>query len=504
MLYLDPETRAIPLILCSAATREVQQVAPSLASKGIVWLEKPFELEALLNLLDGIDTKPAHASCAPSRSPRSPVHNMRMEDHTSNLLAHMCEASRASVIITPTTDNGQATMDLDQKLDILAPAARFDACDTYSQSGRRYQAQEGRLERCLASSPMAGPDGKKLPTFRLLMSSKCEWNCPYCPLRAGSDMPRAALAPEELARVFLPRYQRGAAQGLFLSTGVDGDAHAATGRMLDGVEQLRKQHAYTGYVHLKLLPGAARDEIERAARLADRLSINLEAPSAERLARISPERDWAADVIARLAWARDWQREGHIPAGLATQFVVGAAGESDRELLLTTTWLYRELELRRVYFGAFRPALGTPLEGRAANTVCARAAARRGRLAAAALWLHDRGAPYSQEGDLPLHLDPKLAWALAHPERFPIELNTADQELLLRVPGLGPLSVRRILRLRSAHRFRDPEHLKGIGGALSRARDFITLDGRFFGRNQALLLQHYAPRGPIVEQLTLW
>jgi predicted DNA-binding helix-hairpin-helix protein len=394
-------------------------------------------------------------------------------------------------------------MDLDQKLDILAPAARFDACDTYSQGGRRYTPKKAAWSEGGIVAE-GGPDGKALPTFRLLMSSKCEWNCPYCPLRAGSDMPRAALAPEELARVFLPRYERGAAQGLFLSTGVDGDAHAATGRMLDGVEQLRKQHSYTGYVHLKLLPGATRDEVERAARLADRLSINLEAPSAERLARISPERDWAADVIARLAWARDWQREGYVSSGLATQFVVGAAGESDQELLLTTTWLYRELELRRVYFGAFRPARGTPLENELPTPFV-----REQRLKEADWLLRNYGfttdeLPYSQDGDLPLHLDPKLAWALAHPERFPIELNTADQELLLRVPGLGPLSVRRILRLRHEHRFRDPAHLKGLGGALNRARDFITLDGHFFGRDQAALARHYAPRGPVVEQLTLW
>src|SRR5690606_37004698 len=136
-------------------------------------------------------------------------------------------------------------------------------------------------------------------------------------------------------------------------------------RMLDGVELLRTRYAFTGYVHVKLLPGAPRDEVERAARLADRISINLEMPSAERLAQVSPERDWAGDIVQRLLWARDWQRAGALPSGIATQFVVGAAGESDRELLLTTTWLYRELELRRVYFGAFRPAAGTPLADRA-------------------------------------------------------------------------------------------------------------------------------------------
>ncbi|HEU5101700.1 MAG TPA: helix-hairpin-helix domain-containing protein, partial [Roseiflexaceae bacterium] len=394
-------------------------------------------------------------------------------------------------------------MDLDQKLDILSPAARFDACDSFSQGGKRYTPKKAIWNEAGIAAD-GGPDGRARPVFRTLMSSKCEWNCTYCPLRSGSDTPRAALTPEELAKVFLPRFEKGAVQGLFLSTGVDGGAHAATGQMLDGVEHLRKHHGYTGYVHLKLLPGAALSEVERAARLADRLSLNLEAPSAERLARVSPDRDWAGDLITRLAWARDWQREGLLKSGLATQFVVGAAGESDRELLLTTTWLYRELELRRVYFGAFRPAPGTPLEDHLPTPFV-----REQRLKEADWLLRHYGfvppeLPYDPAGDLPLHIDPKLAWALAHPERFPIELNTADQELLLCVPGLGPLSIRRIIRLRREGRFRDPAQLKGLGGVAARARDFVTFDGRFFGRDLAARLRHYAPRGPLAEQLTLW
>jgi len=394
-------------------------------------------------------------------------------------------------------------MDLDQKLDILSPAARFDACDSFSQGGKRYTPKKA-IWNDAGTAADGGPDGRARPVFRTLMSSKCEWNCAYCPLRAGSDLPRAALTPEELAKIFLPRFEKGLVQGLFLSTGVDGGKHAATSQMLDGVEHLRKHHSYAGYIHLKLLPGASVSEVERAARLADRLSLNLEAPSAERLARVSPERDWAGDLITRLTWARDWQRAGLLKSGIATQFVVGASGESDRELLLTTTWLYRELDLRRVYFGAFRPARDTPMEHLAPTPFV-----REQRLKEADWLVRHYGfappeLPFDPTGDLPLHIDPKLAWALAHPEHFPIELNTADQEQLLRVPGLGPISIRRIIRLRREGQFRDPTQLKGLGGATARAQDFVTFSGRFFGRDLAARVRHYAPRGPLAEQLTLW
>lgn len=394
-------------------------------------------------------------------------------------------------------------MELAHKLDILAPAARFDACDTYSQNGRRYTPRKAVWDnnRVVVES---GPDGRRLSTFRVLMSSKCEWNCPYCPLRSGNDTPRATLTPEELVRAFIPRYEDGAVQGLFLSTGVDTDIHKATERMLDSVEFLRTRHNYTGYVHLKLLPGVAYGALEQAAKLADRISLNLEAPSAERLAHISPKRDWAQDVILRLSWARNLQRSGLLSGGLATQFVVGAAEESDHELLTTTMWLYRDLDLRRVYFGAFRPVLGTPLEHQLPTPFV-----REQRLKEADWLLRHYGfatdeMPYNAQGNLPLHIDPKLAWALQHTDRFPIELNTADETQLLRVPGLGPISIRRILRLRREYRFRDPAQLKGLGGALNRARDFITLDGKFFGRDADARLRHYAKPKPIVEQLTLW
>lgn len=389
--------------------------------------------------------------------------------------------------------------ELEQKLDLLAEAAQYDLCATYARTGRRYMPR---------APVWAAPEADELagrgrPVFRVLMSNQCAWNCAYCPLRAANDVPRAALDPAELVRAFLPRYAAGVVQGLFLSTAVDNDVATAVGRMLDGVELLRSQHQYTGYIHVKLLPGVAAADLERAAQLADRLSLNLEAPSPAHLARISPERSWQHDLVERLRWGRDWARAGRLAAGLATQFVVGASGEQDRELLGTGSWLYRELGLRRVYFGAFRPVPGTPLEG-AARTPLVRVQ----RLQQADWLLRRYGfahteLPFSELGDLPLHLDPKLAWALAHPERFPLELNRATREELLRVPGLGPLSVERILRLRRLHAFRELAHLRALGSQASRARDFVTLEGRFFGRSRSELARVYAPQ-PLVEQLPLW
>jgi predicted DNA-binding helix-hairpin-helix protein len=394
-------------------------------------------------------------------------------------------------------------MELETKLDLLSDAARFDVCNSFSQKGRRYVPKQAQWPTAATADD---GDKRTRPVFRVLLSSSCAWNCAYCPLRAANDTPRATLEPEELVQAFLPRYQAGVVQGLFLSTAVDNGVNNAVGRMLDGVELLRTRHQYDGYVHVKLLPGTRPDDVERAARLANRLSLNLEAPGPEHLARISPERNWQVDLIERLRWACEFQQgTGLLSSGLATQFVVGAAGESDQDLLGAGTWLYNELSLRRVYFGAFRPVLGTPLEEAEATPFV-----RVQRLQQADWLLRQYGfytaeLPFDVTGNLPLHLDPKLAWALTHPNRFPVELNTAAPETLLRVPGLGPISVRRILRLRRLHPFSDPAHLASLGTQAGRARDFVTLDGRFFGRDPVALVRHYTQRGPaVVEQLTLW
>lgn len=387
-------------------------------------------------------------------------------------------------------------MDAEQKLELLADDARFESCDSFTPRKRKGKQTGPGI------TTTKGADGKPMALFRLLQSNSCEWDCPYCPLRRSNDIERATLEPEELATLFMQRHDQDAVQGLFLSSAVAGGVRPAMARMLDTVELLRVRYQYSGYVHMKLMPGARADEVERAARLADRVSINLEAPNGERMKQISPERGWST-VLEPMAHARDQQEAGQLASGQATQFVVGASGESDREIFDATARMYREFKLRRVYFNAFRPQAGTPMAEHTATPIM-----RQQRLQEADWLLRHYGfkadeLPFENGDNLPLQIDPKFAWALHHPELFPIEVQTADREMLLRIPGIGPISVERILAMRRSVTFRELDHLRKLGVVVDKARHFLTLDGRFFGNDTTQVVARLRAK-PIVEQLSLW
>ncbi|MEY2846214.1 MAG: hypothetical protein RL076_1760 [Chloroflexota bacterium] len=393
-------------------------------------------------------------------------------------------------------------MDVDTKLDMLAHAAGYEACDSHAVAGRRYQSRKARWSDAPLGAE-ADAHGVRRPVLRLLMSAECIHDCPYCPLRAGNDVPRATLTAQEVADTVAPQLQQTGA-GLLLSTAVTHSADAAGAAIVDGAQLLRTRHDFRGYMHLKLPPGVSHATVEAAARVADRLSINIEVPSAARQAQLDATRDWRHDVVVRLRWMRDLQQAGHIRAGIATQFVVGVAGESDRELLTSTAWLRSELGVGRVYYGAFRASPGTPMAN-AANTP----AKRTQRLLQADWLLRHYGFAVDElvhvgREQLPLAYDPKLAWAMHHPERFPIEINSASYDQLLRIPGMGPLGVKRVLRLRTLGRLREPAHIAVLGAAVSRICDFVTFDGRFFGTGKTLTQARRLAQMPIAEQLTLF
>lgn len=329
------------------------------------------------------------------------------------------------------------------------------------------------------------PGGKRIPVLKTLLTSACERNCYYCFARAGRDTPRQTFHPEELAQAFFCMYRKGAVQGILLSSGIAGGGTRTQDRLLAVAEILRNKMEYRGYLHLKLMPGVERAQVERAMQLADRVSINLEAPTTQHLSRLAPMKQLAEELVRPLQWVEEIRRNqppwygwrGRWPSS-TTQFVVGAAGESDLDLLHASEYLHRRLRLSRVYFSGFAPVPGTPLENH--PPVDPR---RRVRLYQADFLLRDYGFSFSDfiflpDGTLPLESDPKLLWAQTHLAEAPLEINRATFEELLRVPGIGPKSVKAILSARRCGRLRSLGDLKVLGVQIKRAAPFILLDGR--------------------------
>ena len=332
------------------------------------------------------------------------------------------------------------------------------------------------------------PGGKQMSMLKTLLTSVCERNCYYCPFRTGRDTRRTTFKPDEMASAFLKLHRSGQAEGIFLSSGIAGGGIRTEDRLLDTAEILRRKLGYRGYLHLKIMPGAERAQVEQAMRLADRVSINLEAPNTERLRALAPHKTFTEELLQPLRWIQEIRRtmpgylgwNGYWPSS-TTQFVVGGVGESDLELLTVSENLYRQLKLKRVYYSAFTPIENTPLEDRPPTP-----AQREFRLYQASFLLRDYGfcaeeMPFDSAGQLPLNTDPKLAWAETNLSEQPIELNRASRQELLRVPGIGPKSAERILQYRREGqklRLQELEDLKKIGANPHRAAPFILLDGK--------------------------
>jgi len=329
------------------------------------------------------------------------------------------------------------------------------------------------------------PGGRRAPLLKTMLTSVCERNCFYCPFRAGRDYRRATFQPDELASLFDQMVRANLVEGLFLSSGVVAGGVSTQDRLIDTADILRNRLNYRGYLHLKIMPGTEKEQLLRAMQLADRVSINLEAPNGSRLARLAPTKVFLEELLRPLKWAAEIRRSR--PAHLAykgrwpstvTQFVVGAADEPDMELLQTTQTLIRQLHLTRVYFSAFQPIPGTPMENKPAVGHL-----RGHRLYQAFFLFRDYGfdleeMPFDSHGNLSPHEDPKLAWARTNLLHDPVELNKAGRRQLLRVPGIGPKSADAILRARRRGTLRGLSDLRSLGISQGRVAPFILLDGR--------------------------
>jgi predicted DNA-binding helix-hairpin-helix protein len=321
------------------------------------------------------------------------------------------------------------------------------------------------------------PGGRRIALLKTLLTSACERDCYYCPFRAGRDFRRATFSADEMARVFDEMARRAQVEGLFLSSGVAGGGIRTQDKIIASAEILRRKYNFRGYIHLKIMPGAERSN-PRAMQLADRVSVNLEAPNTQRLAQLAPHKVFLEELVRPLKLIESIRREQGGGPGSTTQFVVGGADETDRELLLTSAQLLREARLSRIYFSKFNPVPGTPLENRPPENPM-----REHRLYQSDFLLRQYGfrfddLVFDERGNLPLDTDPKVAWARQHLSHAPLELNRAGKRELLRVPGIGPKTVDVILRERRKGRLRDLTDLRKLGVIATRAAPFVLLDGR--------------------------
>lgn len=399
-------------------------------------------------------------------------------------------------------------MDRLRKLVLSAGESVFEASDETTRKTRRTPRRQGTLGytpaelRCkyqddqdMRQIEVNGrhipihmavvPGGRRIPLLKAMLTTACDRNCLYCSFHSNRDFRRITFKPDELAKTFHSVYLTGKVEGLFLSAGIFAGGVNTQNHLIDTAEILRAQLGYRGYLHLKIMPGAERDQVLRAMQLSNRVSINLEAPNPKRLARLAPTKQFFDELFRPLLWIEDIRL--NIPhnrgwnnrwPSSTTQFVVGAAGESDLEILSTVTRLRHTANIARSYFEAFTPVQGTPLENHPAEDPL-----RQQRLYQASFLLRDYGfdledLPFSADGRLPMDQDPKIAYAQVALVEAPVEVNRADRIELLRVPGIGPKGASSILKARRLGHLRSLSDLCKLGVLAERASPYITLNGR--------------------------
>ncbi|AJY69559.1 biotin synthase [Geobacter sulfurreducens] len=379
---------------------------------------------------------------------------------------------------------------LAEKLEILADGAKYDVSCASSGSSRKGKGGIGNAAQCGICHSWTA-DGRCVSLLKILLTNVCIYDCAYCVNRRSNDIRRVMLTPAEVAELTIGFYRRNAIEGLFLSTGVIRNPDYTMELLIEATRQLREEHRFNGYIHVKVVPGADLALVERLGRHADRVSINMELPSRESLALLAPDKSRESivepmkrvgELIVQTREERKVSRKmpPFAPAGQSTQLIVGASGETDLQIISLAAGLYGRLSLKRVYYSAFisvnrderLPAVaGTPPLAREHRLYQADWLMRYYGFAAGELLDEERP-------NLDPSLDPKAGWALRNLHLFPVEVNRADYEALLRVPGIGVRSAQRIvLARRGSHLSLDD--LPRLGVVMKRARYFITARGRF-------------------------
>ena len=367
------------------------------------------------------------------------------------------------------------------KLNILTQSAQYDVClagCSLNPSGKRGRMRDPKTPNRWVY-PDNQPDRGSVGIMKVLQTNVCSRRCTYCPFSADKDnSPRAALSPQELADTFMNYLRKRLVHGIFISSGTSLKTETAMEKMILTAAILRNYYKFRGYIHLKILPGTSFELIEKAAKLADRISINLEAPTREHLKKIAPDKNLVDDLVKPMKLAGNIIKGGAYAKSQTTQFIVGASNETDIDLLKAVDWIYREMFVYRAYFSAYQK-LNSP-DQKVDNT---NPLLREHRLYQSDYLLRGYGfrfedLVFDESGNIPLDVDPKTAYAMLHPELYPVDINSADETLLLKVPGIGPISARRIIERRTKNPFKNIADLKGTGTIAKWASPYITFSGK--------------------------
>ncbi|MFP4416933.1 MAG: helix-hairpin-helix domain-containing protein [Chitinispirillaceae bacterium] len=367
-----------------------------------------------------------------------------------------------------------------EKLSILSRDSQYDlacSCGTKQQPGR-VRSEDHRW-----IYPVSLPAGGKTFLFKTLLSNACVNDCKYCPLRIEKDSRRCTLSVEETVRAFLEYRHRKLVSGLFLSSGVAGDPDTTMARLNAVASILRRREKFRGYIHLKVIPGASDAAIEEAVSLASAVSINMEAAGERHFATLSESKNYLDDIVRPMKLISALTQRGgrYSRVRQTTQFVVGAAQESDRELIKYSWGLYKRLNMQRIYYSAYQRGLGDKtLFGEQSAVSNQQLLTREHRLYQVDYLMRVYGfeadeIPLTAQGNLDLNVDPKQVWARSNPDFFPVNVNRATKQQLLRVPGLGPVTVARIFSYRrKGERIRSLEQLGRVGKVLRKALPYVV------------------------------
>ncbi|NMA83491.1 MAG: putative DNA modification/repair radical SAM protein [Epulopiscium sp.] len=405
-------------------------------------------------------------------------------------------------------------MDIGDKLKILSDAAKYDV--SCSSSGSNRKNNKGGIGNASISGICHSwsEDGRCISLLKILFTNHCVYDCLYCVNRSSNDVPRALFTPSEVADLTVNFYKRNYIEGLFLSSAVYQNPNVTMELLLKTVQLLREERNFNGYIHLKAIPGADSKIISKAGMYVDRMSVNIELPSENGLKLLAPQKKKDA-IIKPMAFIKEQRVQAieeknkfrfskdFVPAGQTTQMIIGATKDNDLSIITLSEGLYKKYHLKRVYYSAYVPVSENPY----LPMISMPPLIREHRLYQADWLLRFYGYKANElldqaQANFDLNLDPKCDWALRNMNLFPIEINKADYYLLLRIPGIGVTSAKRIIAARKFS-ILDFENLRKLGVVLKRARHFITCKGKYYGfhyMNPELLKQHLV--GQTINQIT--